>query len=434
LALGNGDGSFALFFSEQDGGAALESAIASADLNGDGNLDAVVCNGLSLSVVLGKGDGTFQTPIATSVGCFALAVGDFHGNGFLDLAVANPQKGVVLSGNGTGQFVPGSPLPSQQYVGGIAVGDFNGDGRLDVVLVGASGAGGTVWVDLQQDPGVAVLSPASLNFGAVLVGKTSAAQPVTLTNTGVSSLSISSIVASTQFTQTNNCPVGGSLQPEASCTINVTFGPTTAGNATGTLSVANNGPISPATVTLTGDAQDFAWGSSSPLSQTVSPGQTANYSLNLTGNGGFNQNVQVSCSGAPAGATCTLTPSPVALNPSSSATVAVAIATTGGAAASLARPPGLRPVRSRLALWLAISGVPGLMVLGWPRKRKVRAISKLTLLCLLLFVITWSACGGGGTSSSATTPPGTYPITVTGSYTGSGGTLMHTQQLTLVVN
>src|SRR5579863_9137678 len=80
LGLGNGDGTFTLSFSEQDGELASQSSVAAADLNGDGNLDSIVCNGTTLSVLLGKGDGTFQPPIATSVGCFALAVGDLHGN------------------------------------------------------------------------------------------------------------------------------------------------------------------------------------------------------------------------------------------------------------------------------------------------------------------------------------------------------------------
>src|SRR5207253_2740457 len=91
-------------------------------------------------------------------------------------------------------------------------------------------------------PGAA-LSPASLTFAAQLVGTTSAAQTVTLTNTGTAALSISGIATSGNYAQTNNC--GTSLGVGSSCTINVTFTPTVAGSRTGTLSVTDNAAGSP---------------------------------------------------------------------------------------------------------------------------------------------------------------------------------------------
>src|SRR5262249_42453184 len=72
------------------------------------------------------------------------------------------------------------------------------------------------------------LSPTSLNFGNQLVGSSSAAQSVTLTNSGAATLTISSISASGDFSQTNTCP--SSLGPAANCTISVTFTPTAAGS------------------------------------------------------------------------------------------------------------------------------------------------------------------------------------------------------------
>jgi hypothetical protein len=82
------------------------------------------------------------------------------------------------------------------------------------------------------------------------VGTTSASQPVSLSNSGNASLAISSISASGDFGQSNNC--GASLAAGANCTINVTFTPTAGGDRTGTLSVTNNASGSPHSVSLSG--------------------------------------------------------------------------------------------------------------------------------------------------------------------------------------
>jgi hypothetical protein len=107
---------------------------------------------------------------------------------------------------------------------------------------GAAGAQGSV----------ASLSPGNLTFAGQNVGTTSVAQTVTLTNkaTATAPLSITSIAASGDFAQTNNCP--SSLAVGASCTINVTFTPTAAGTRTGTLTVNDNAAGSPHTVSLSG--------------------------------------------------------------------------------------------------------------------------------------------------------------------------------------
>lgn len=99
-------------------------------------------------------------------------------------------------------------------------------------------------------PGALRASPTSLSFGDVASGSTSAPQAVTVTNPGNSAASISSISTSGPFTQTNNC--GGSIAAGGSCTVNVTFAPTSGGNLTGTLSVASSAPGSPLTVSLSG--------------------------------------------------------------------------------------------------------------------------------------------------------------------------------------
>lgn len=96
----------------------------------------------------------------------------------------------------------------------------------------------------------AVLNPSSLTFSAQDLGTTSAVRTVSLSNQGTATLNIASIVVSGEFLQSNNC--GASLAPGASCTINVQFRPLALGTRNGTLSVTDNAPGSPQSVSLTG--------------------------------------------------------------------------------------------------------------------------------------------------------------------------------------
>jgi len=97
------------------------------------------------------------------------------------------------------------------------------------------------------------LSPTSLNFPDQPVGTMSAAESVTLTNTGALALNITSIGSSGDFSQTNNC--GSSVAVGASCTINVVFSPTAAGSRSGTLTFTDNALSSPQTVALSGTGE-----------------------------------------------------------------------------------------------------------------------------------------------------------------------------------
>jgi hypothetical protein len=115
-------------------------SVKTADFNGDGKLDLVVANAGTddVSVLLGKGDGTFEPAVNYSAGSFpdAVAVGDFNDDGKLDLAVAsNVSSDVsVLLGNGDGTFRPAVSFGVGSNPTGLAVGDFNGDGKLDLAV------------------------------------------------------------------------------------------------------------------------------------------------------------------------------------------------------------------------------------------------------------------------------------------------------------
>jgi phospholipase C len=99
------------------------------------------------------------------------------------------------------------------------------------------------------------LSPVLLNFGTAWVGQTSKSLAATLTNNGSSSLTISRIVASGSYTQTNTC--GTLLGPSASCTLTVKFIPTAAGTQYGTVTITDSDRGSPQVLNLTGVSKDI---------------------------------------------------------------------------------------------------------------------------------------------------------------------------------
>src|SRR5262249_14159556 len=90
--------------------------------------------------------------------------------------------------------------------------------------------------------------------------------------TGTATLTITSITASGDFTQTNGC--AGSLAAGASCPIVVTFVPTAAGSRTGAVTIVDNAAQSPQTVSLTGTGVN-ASGPTPPGSYQISVNGTA---------------------------------------------------------------------------------------------------------------------------------------------------------------
>ena len=86
-------------------------------------------------------------------------------------------------------------------------------------------------------PGTSV-TPATLSFPSQAVGTTSTAKNITLQSTGTGPLQVTSIVTAAPFSQTNNCT--GSIAPAASCIIQVTFAPSAAGSASGSVTITDN--------------------------------------------------------------------------------------------------------------------------------------------------------------------------------------------------
>lgn len=278
------------------------------------------------------------------------------------------------------------------------------------------------------------LSGNELDFGGTPVGTSEGPNSVTLMNTGRSALTITSIAASGDFSQTNNCTT---VSPEASCTISVSFKPTAGGNRAGTVTVNDNAPGSPQHINLFGTGEDFSLSSSS-ASQTVSPGQSANYTLTITPLGGFAQAVTFACSGAPQQSACTTSPSTVTLDGADAITASVTVTTTAPSNSPGGRLP-LHPPRVNRGVWLAAGALFFLLLAASALaagKRRALAWAGVGVMIAILL----ASCGGGGASgggggrSNPGTPAGSYTITVTAMGGSGSPALQHTATLTLIVN
>lgn len=354
VLLGKGDGTFGT--ATQYGQLGFVGSVVAGDLNGDGMLDLVFA-GSDLTtyigivgVLLGNGDGTFQTALEYPAGSipYGVILADYNGDGKLDAAAGDYNGGVnVLLGNGDGSLQPATVYAAALEPAYLLTGDFNRDGAMDLVasnmrqsavsvllnaggtlittasslnpsavggpvtftatvaasIVGIPGqagpigsvtfidgtaligtvnlSGGSASVtasslslgshsitatysgDAQYNPHVGPvvtqnvvsgplvgLSGTSLTFANQSVGTTSGRQMVTLTNTGVATLTIASVTATGDFSATKTC--GTSLAAGSSCSVGATFAPTQTGTRTGTLSIYDNAPGSPQVITLTG--------------------------------------------------------------------------------------------------------------------------------------------------------------------------------------
>jgi hypothetical protein len=308
ILLGNGDGTFTLGTTPP--AVPYASGVTAGDFNEDGKLDLAMVDSNGVDILMGNGDGTFQSPTTVSGGSFysqQITVADFNNDGHLDFAGVYNGNAYIFLGDGTGAFTMGTAATvSQDAEGfGIVAGDFNGDGKMDVVagvfnppvppfttpisfyLMTGDGAGnlGSAQfiangdsapyqmaaadfnndgvLDVALDPGYTsvsafvqvvpiAFSPASVTFAAANVGTANVTIPVTLTNNLGYQLNIMSVAVTgadtNDFVLSNNT-CGQSVAAAGTCSVSVTFSPSAAGTRTASLTFTD-GDCNPQTQTV----------------------------------------------------------------------------------------------------------------------------------------------------------------------------------------
>ena len=220
-----------------------------------------------------------------------------------------------------------------------------------------------------------------------------------------------------------------------------------AGVATYTLSTLTVGSHS-LTAAYSGDAISLASSSSTvaetvnpanftlnatPLSQTITDGQSATYALTLTPQGSIATAVTFSCVGLPALSNCVFSPPSVTPN-ANTATTTLTITSVGHNALVMPvfpRMPGIRSISCTLALLAGMLAVWGFFSLRM-EGNGIRQMRRAALFACLLLVVVGSlaACAG---HSKPITPLGTSQVQVTANSSAASGSVSHSVTLTLTV-
>lgn len=208
----------------------------------------------------------FQSVTLTNTGSNVLNVMTVVPSG--DFAETNDCVGSVAAGTSCTIMVTFTPTDGGARTGTITINDSDPGSPQMVALTGF---------------GVGVgLSPTSLSFGPQNVGTNSAPQMITLTNDAAVQLNIVSIIASGDFSETNNC--GTSLPGHANCTISATFTPSAAGSRTGYITLSDSDPATLQTVNLSGSGQvSNSTVSVSPRVASLTFTQTQQFAAKISG-------------------------------------------------------------------------------------------------------------------------------------------------------
>jgi hypothetical protein len=293
---------------------------------------------------------TAQTVTLTNSGNAALSISSIGlaGANAGDFAQSNTCPSTLAAGATCSISVTFTPTALGTRSASVSITDNASDSPQAVALSG-TGTGAPA-------PAVS-LSPSSLSFGNQNVGTTSAAQTVTLKNSGTADLSISSIglagANAGDFAQSNTCPSSPStLAAGTSCSISVTFTPTALGTRSASVSISDNASDSPQAVALSGTGvtpapavsltpSSLSFGSqvvgttSAAQTVTLKNSGTADLSISSIGLGGANPGDFAQSNTCPstlaAGATCSIS---VTFTPISTGTRSASVSITDNASDS----------------------------------------------------------------------------------------------------
>ena len=177
------------------------------------------------SQIVGSG-GSAQTVTLTNTGSAALmptaltASGDFSESD-------NCLNAIVNAGGNCAVQVTFAPTQAGSRTGQLNIGANVSGGQLTVSLSGTGLAAGTI-----------SLTPAAVSFGSVEVGTASSALQVTAQNSGGTAVSYKSAITGPFAIASDAC--GGTVQGDSACQLKLTFTPTQAGAATGTLTFTDS--------------------------------------------------------------------------------------------------------------------------------------------------------------------------------------------------
>jgi len=155
--LGNGDGTFQTPTLVTVSQAGYSGAMTAGDVNHDGKPDLVVASNVSgdgIYVLIGNGDGTFQSPVfyqqGSNSGAMAVAIGQLKKGDDGDVVMGTGNGAYVYMNNGDGTFKT-PVLYGPSWIDGIVITDINGDGKNDLVV--SSYSSSAVWTMLGNGKG-----------------------------------------------------------------------------------------------------------------------------------------------------------------------------------------------------------------------------------------------------------------------------------------